>query len=217
LQFCKNLGLYLQKRMANIMRMDLIHRIKIRRPGFNAGEGVRVDRYASLTGTVGSHPGRWLGNRRPRSCASGCGGARPEAAQRRGGARRRLAGAQRHRCRGAPKAAGTAPGRLARTREDDGELQGRQGRLDAADGGRARRRRSGEAVRATRCTSVQTKSTSVLLTSTRGSRSASRRRKNDGGEKSSGGRLGFCATAAEGGAARVAARRACAIGRRGGL
>jgi hypothetical protein len=50
LQFWKNSGLYLQKRVANIKGMDLIHRIKIRRPGFNAGEGVRVDRYASLTG-----------------------------------------------------------------------------------------------------------------------------------------------------------------------
>jgi hypothetical protein len=167
LQFWKNSGLYLQKRVANIKGMDLIHRIKIRRPGFNAGEGVRVDRYASLTGMVGSHPGRWLGNRRPRSCASGCGGARPAAARRRGGARRRLAGAQRHRCRGAPKAAGTAPGRLARTREDDGELQGRQGRLDAADGGRARRRRSGEAVRTTLCTRTRTHDTKTSLTSRR--------------------------------------------------
>jgi hypothetical protein len=45
--------------------------------------------------------------------------------------------------------------------------------------------------------------TSVLLTFTRGSRSASWRRGNGDGAESSGGRLGFRATAAEGGAARV--------------
>jgi hypothetical protein len=142
-----------------------------------------------LTGKVGAHPGRWLGHRRPQSCASGCGGARPAAARRRGGARRRLAGAQRHRCRGAPKVAGAAPGRSAANDEHNGALWRPRRSRETAGDGEARRRRSGEVEPATRCTSVQTKSTSALLTSTRGSRSASRRRKNDGGGKSSGGRL----------------------------
>jgi hypothetical protein len=49
----------------------------------------------------------------------------------------------------------------------------------------------------------QARRTSVLLTFTRGSRSASRRWGNGDGAESSGDRLGFCATAVEGGAARV--------------
>jgi hypothetical protein len=176
-----------------------------------------VDRYrAGLTGQLGTI---WIAG-----CSSdGYGAAQVVAAasgRRRSEARRRTAasgGATRKQRWGAPFAAGSSPKRRARARELSRGPPRRRRRRAAAHGKQRRRRGSGEAEPATRCTSVQTISTSVLLTSTRGSRSASWRRKNDGGEKSSGGRLGFCATAAEGGAARVAARRACAIGRRGGL
>jgi hypothetical protein len=74
LQICKNLGFYLQKRAANVKRMDLIHRIGIRRSGPKRG---------GLTGRGGFDQGvdvlwavRWRSN--------GAGAARAWAAVRHG-------------------------------------------------------------------------------------------------------------------------------------
>jgi hypothetical protein len=70
-------------------------------------------------------------------------------------------------------------------------------------GEQPRRCKSNEPRNVPRNVELRARCTSVLLTFTRGSRSASRRRGNGDGAEPSGGRLGFCATAAEGGAARV--------------
>jgi hypothetical protein len=72
-----------------------------------------------------------------------------------------------------------------------------------AHGEQPRRCKFGKPVNMLRNVESRARRTSVLLTFTRGSRSASRRRGNGDGAESSGGRQGFCATAAEGGAARV--------------
>jgi hypothetical protein len=63
--------------------------------------------------------------------------------------------------------------------------------------------KSGEPGNVLRNVESHARRTSVLLTFTRGSRSASRWWGNGDGAESSGDRLGFCATAAKGGAARV--------------
>jgi hypothetical protein len=97
-----------------------------------------------------------------------------------GDARTASYGANAERRWGAPDAAGTAPRRRARTREDDGELQGRRGQLDAVGGGRTRRWRSGEVEPATWCTGIQKNSTRRFLTSRRTYRAAPKR--PEGGE-----------------------------------
>jgi hypothetical protein len=59
--------------------MDLIHRIKIRRPGFNAGEGVKVDRYTGFDWKAWHDLDRRMLIGRLRSSAGSSGGGRTAA------------------------------------------------------------------------------------------------------------------------------------------
>jgi hypothetical protein len=59
--------------------MDLIHRIRIRRPGFNVGEGVRVEWYAGFDWKAWHDLDRRMLIGRLLSSAGGSGGGRPAA------------------------------------------------------------------------------------------------------------------------------------------
>jgi hypothetical protein len=82
---------------------------------------------------------------------------------------------------GAPFAVRVAPRRQEAHGGFHGELKGRRRGLRAADGGRLRRRKSGEGNLAARCTKAQTSYTVLLLTSLQCSRGCPQRQKGDGG------------------------------------
>jgi hypothetical protein len=176
----ENEGTFKQKRAVKFKGMDLIHRIRIGRLGFNAAGVGAVDRYVRFDRQAWDDRGRWMAIERPRSSASGkrrdaagggasCGDATPVSGGENAG---------QHR--DAPEATGSSPGHRARMRELDRGIPRRQRRGAEAHGEPRRRWNSGEPARARWCTGSTSSGTGGFLTSRR-IYGVAQRRPNDGG------------------------------------
>jgi hypothetical protein len=161
----ENQGTFKQNRAVKFEGMDLIHRIRIRRLGFNAAGVGAVDRYVRFDRQAWDNRGRWMAIERPRSSASSkrrdaasggasCGGATPASG-----------GANAGQRRDAPQATGSSPGYRACARELDRGIPRRRRRGAEAHGEPRRRWNSGEPAMARWCTGSTSSGTGGFLTS----------------------------------------------------
>jgi hypothetical protein len=161
--------------------MDLVHWIKIQRPGFNAGGGVRIDRYAGFDWKAWHDLDRRMHIGRLRSSAGGRdnGDARRRKTASSPALKRSSAAVHQKRRERHQNDQERTANPTAGTRRGDGEAR-------RSHDEQPRRRSSGEDGPAARCTSAQTSDTRGSLAERQFHKAAPKRR--TGGETTANGR-----------------------------